>query len=139
MNDGSGLNLARQWGEIIRRGTLEDFATAFSPDAILEASVAFEPIRGAEAIRAFFGATRSMYDSIAFTREAAEAGRTYLEWQGRAFGEDVAGITILARNAQGEIESIQLFHRPFQMVRKCSAYLAQRLAGQLPPGVFAVD
>ena len=63
--------------------------------------------------------------------------KTYLEWEGKAFGKPVGGSTILTRNAAGLIESIQIYHRPFPMVLQFSAELENRLKGKLSPSLFA--
>jgi len=92
---------------------------------------------GATAIRAFFDATRAMYQQIAFVHETRSVTRTHLEWQGKFAGRDIAGTTILAHNAAGTIESIRLYHRPYEQVIAFSADLARRLAGKVEPQTFA--
>jgi hypothetical protein len=47
------------------------------------------------------------------------------------FGKEVGGTTILTRDATGLIESIQLYHRPLQVVLEFSRELAQRLKGKI--------
>jgi hypothetical protein len=117
------------WLEIIRRPSLNTFAAAFVPDAVLEASVLKAPVVGVAAIRAFFDATRAMYDSIAFVHETRSAVRTYMEWEGQFAGQEVAGTTILAHDDAGLIQSVRLYHRPYEQVTAFSAELAKRLAG----------
>lgn len=119
------------WSEIIRRPTLNEFSAAFIADVTLDASVLPRTIRGAADIRAFFDATREMYDSIAFTREQDGASRTYLEWEGLFGGRHVAGATILAKDAAGLIEGVRLFHSPLFLVNDFSAELLRRLAGKM--------
>jgi hypothetical protein len=72
------------WLEIIKRRTPEAFAfaAAFTKDVILNASVLPRPISRAADLRTFFGATRAMYDTIAFKHEVTLGSRTYLEWEG---------------------------------------------------------
>ena len=77
-----------------------------------------------------------MYDSLAFTNETADGVKTYLEWEGKAFGRDVGGTTILTRNAAGLIQSVRLYQRPLQMVVLFSAELAKRLQGKVDPNLF---
>jgi hypothetical protein len=124
------------WLEIIKRPDQEAFAAAFTKDVVLEASVASAPIVGAVAIRAFFDATRAMYDQIAFVHETRSGARTHLEWEGRFAGREIAGATILAQNAKGAIESIRLYHRPYEQVIAFSAELARRLAGKVDAQTF---
>jgi hypothetical protein len=121
-------NLGAQWLEIIQRPTLEAFARAFASDARLEASVLEDVLIGPADIRAFFDATRAMYDQIAFTRETLAGDRTILEREGIYNGRRVAGVTIQARDASGAIASIQLYHQPLSQVNAFAADLVQRLA-----------
>lgn len=125
------------WLEIIKRPTLETFASAFTQDVVLDTSVASAPTVGAEAVRAFFDATRAMYDQIAFVHETRSVTRTHLEWEGRFAGQRIAGATILAHQAGGLIESIRLYHRPYDQVIAFSAALAHRLAGKVDSHLFA--
>ena len=117
------------WLDILQRPTPEAFASAFTPDAVLDASVLREPARGPAAIRVVFDATRGMYEQIAFLHETRSGCRTYLEWEGRFEGQGVAGVTILAHDARGLIESVALHHRPYDQVITFSAELARRSAG----------
>jgi hypothetical protein len=57
-----------------------------------------------------------MYEQIAFVHETRSGARTHLEWERRFAGQDIAGATILAHNAQGMIENIRLYHRPYEQV-----------------------
>jgi hypothetical protein len=119
------------WVEIINRPSLDAFATAFVKDAVLDAAVLRAPIVGAAGIRAFFGQTRAMYDLIAFVHETRSAARTLLEWEGSFAGREIAGTTILAHDAAGIIQSIRLYHRPYDQVIAFSAELERRLAGKV--------
>ena len=79
-----------------------------------------------------FAATAGgMYDSLAFTNETIDGAKTYLEWEGKAFGKEVGGTTILTRNEAGLIQSIRLYHRPLQMVMEFSVELGRRLKGKV--------
>src|SRR5271169_6863073 len=118
------------WLEIIKRPTLEAFAAAFTKDVVLEASVLRRPITGAADVRTFFEATRAMYDTIAFKHEVTVESRSYLEWEGTFQGHSVAGMTMFTKDTAGLIESIRLYHRPYDMVIAFSTDLAGRLAGE---------
>jgi pimeloyl-ACP methyl ester carboxylesterase len=115
------------WLEILHRPSLEAFASAFTTRAVLEAAVLSAPIVGPISIRGFFDATRSMYDRIAFVHETRSACRTQLEWEGGFADREIAGTTIVAHDADGAIESIRLYHRPYEQVIAFSAELARRL------------
>ena len=136
MDRDSQLPIGHAWLEILRRPNQEAFAAAFTSDVRLEASVVNIAIVGVERIRAFFDATRAMYDQIAFVHETHSATRTYLEWAGRYGGREVFGTTILVRDAAGLIEGIRLYHHPYLQVMAFSADLARRLAGRVEPGTF---
>jgi hypothetical protein len=121
------------WLEIIKRPSQQAFASAFTEEVVLDTSVASAPIVGAVDIRAFFDAARAMYDQIAFVHETRSDTRVYLEWEGRFVDREIAGTTVLALDARGKIESIRLYHRPFEQVIAFSAELARRLGAASPP------
>ena len=119
--------IGHAWLEIVNRPSLEAFATAFVTDAVLEASVLAATIVGVAGMRAFFAATRGMYDSIAFVHETRSATRTCMEWEGQFAGQGIAGATILAHDATGLIERVRIYHRPYAQVIAFSAELEKRL------------
>ncbi len=89
---------------------------------------------------AFFAATASgMYDALGFTHETVDGRKTYLEWEGKAFGEDVGGATILTRDEAGLIVGVRLYHRPLQMVRRFSVELAKRLKGKIDSSLLGKE
>lgn len=124
------------WLEIVQRPTEEAFAAAFATDAVLDTSIASQPIVGPTGIWRFFEASRTMYDSIRFTHDTSAGSRTCLEWEGKFQGRDIAGTTILAFDANGAITSIQLFHRPYEQVIAYSAELGRRLRDKIDPSIF---
>jgi hypothetical protein len=128
----------QDWIAIVRKSGTSEFATAFVAHSVLYASVLNAPCIGVERIGAFFAATGGMYDIIAFTRETKDGSKTFLEWEGKVFGEDVAGTTILTRDEAGLIESVQLDHRPLHIVVRFSAELRRRLQGRLDSALFDV-
>jgi hypothetical protein len=71
----------QDWLAILARPTLAEFARAFSEAPVLEASVLAEPIRGAAGLRAYFEATRAMFEqmrsppSIARGRRPGSSGK----------------------------------------------------------------
>jgi len=116
-----------QWLAIISRPTLDDFATACTPDVALRLSAAEDPVVGPAAVWHFFNTTRTLYDNFDFVHETRDAGRTYMEWAGRFKGNPVNGVTILALSESGLIREIELYHRPYGQVLAFAAELAQRL------------
>ena len=138
-SDGS-VRPGHSWFEIIKRPTPEAFAAAFTKDVVLDASVLPRSITGTTDVRAFFGATRAMFDAIAFKHEVTAGSRTYLEWEGTFQGNNIAGLTVLTKDAAGLIESIRVFirvyYRPYNVVVAFSADLAGRLAGNMTVDPF---
>ncbi|MGB7100743.1 MAG: hypothetical protein WBD95_18515 [Xanthobacteraceae bacterium] len=124
------------WTGILKRPTQEAFAAAFSKNIAIDTSIATRSIIGAVDLRNFFDASRTMYDAINFTHETSSGSRTCLEWEGKFQGRDIAGTTILAFDANGAIESIQLYHRPYAQVIAYSAELSRRLKGKIDPSIF---
>jgi hypothetical protein len=126
------------WRATINRESLEGFASAFVRDPVLVASVANSALYGAAAIRMFFKASASIYETIAFTTEERLGRRTFLEWKGRALGGRVIeGVTIIAHDAPGLIERIELYHRPFAIVLAFAGELERRLGETLGARLFA--
>ena len=135
--------LARQPGEgwiaLVRKSGTPEFAAAFVANPVLHASVLSRPGAGVETIATVIAAsTGSAYDKLVFTHETVDGPKTYLEWEGKAFGNSVGGSTILTRNAAGLIQTIQIYHRPLPMVLQFSAELENRLKGKVSPSLFAL-
>jgi hypothetical protein len=128
------------WQALVRKSGTKEFAAAFAPGPVLDTSVLCGPCRGVDAIAAFFSATTSgMYDSLTFTSETVDGTKTYLEWEGKAFGKGVGSATILTRDDASRIKSIRLYHRPLQIVQLLSAELAIRLKDKLDPSVLGAQ
>jgi hypothetical protein len=140
----SSENLPRRpgedWRAIVRRNGTKEFAAAFTSNPVLETSVLNGPCVGVEAIESFFAVTTvGMYESLVFTNETVDGLKTYLEWEGEAFGKDVGGTTILTRNEAGLVQSIRLYHRPLQIVVLFAAELAKRLRGKVDPNLLSTN
>jgi len=136
--DPSARKPGEDWIGLVRKSGTPEFAAAFAANPVLHASVLSEPCVGIEAVAVLVGAgTGGMYDTLVFTHETVDGPKTYLEWEGEAFGKPVGGCTILTRNAAGQIQSIQIYHRPLPMALQFSAELENRLKGKLSPSLFA--
>jgi hypothetical protein len=134
----SARRLGEDWLALVRKSGTPDFAAAFAANPVLHTSVLNGPCAGVETIATILGAgTGRMYDKLVFTHETVDGPKTYLEWEGTAFGKSVGGSTILTRNAAGLIQSIQIYHRPLAMVLQFSAELENRLRGKVTPSLFA--
>ena len=128
------------WRTIAQKSGTSEFAAAFTSNPVLETAVLNGALIGAGAVEAFFLATaHGMYDSLRFTTETIDRRKTYLEWEGRVFGKDIGGTTILTRDATGLIENIRLYHRPLQVVLEFSKELARRLRGKVDPNLLGMS
>jgi hypothetical protein len=126
-----------EWQAIVQKNGAKESAAAFASNAVLESSVMNGPCVGSETIASVFAAVAGgMYDSLTFTSEIGDGRKTYLEWEGKTFGKDVGGATILSRNEAGLIQSVRLYHRPLQIVLQFSEELAKRLEGKVDPSLF---
>ena len=126
-----------EWKAIVQKNGAKESVAAFASNAVLETSTFNGPCIGAEAIATVFAAVAGgMYDALTFTSETVDGRKTYLEWEGKAFGKDVGGATILTHNEAGLIENVRLYHRPLQMVLQFSEELAKRLEGKVDPSLF---
>ena len=128
----------QDWIAVVGKNGTSEFATAFVAQPVLHASVLNAPCIGVEPLAAFFAVTSGMYDRLAFTHETKDSSKICLEWEGKVFGEDVAGTTILTRDDAGLIESVQLYHRPLHIVVRFSAELGRRLQGKLDAALFDI-
>ena len=126
------------WRAILNRESLVAFASAFAGDPVLVASVANTAVHGAPAIRTFFRATAAIYESIAFTSETSLGDKTLLEWKGTALGgKAIEGATIIAHDASGLIQRIELYHRPLAIVLAFAGELERALGDTLGAKLFA--
>jgi hypothetical protein len=115
------------WLEIVRQHADPGFSRYFAIDVRLEASVLGFACVGVEQVADFFAATAAgMYEALTFTHECTCEGRTYLEWEGKASGIDLGGTTIVAKNPDGRIARISLYHRPLQAVQRFSEEILKR-------------
>ena len=136
--DPSAHKPGENWIAIVRKSGLPEFAAAFAANPVLHTSVMSGPCVGVEAVATVIAAsTGSMYDTLVFTHETVDGPKTYLKWEGNAFGKSVGGSTILTRNAAGLIQSVQIYHRPLPMVLQFSAELENRLKGKVSLSLFA--
>jgi hypothetical protein len=127
------------WEDLVRNSSADAFCAAFTPTATLETAVTNMPIQGARAIRVFMLAIAAFYERLRFTSEVRADGVIYLEWDGIAFGEPVAGITTFHHDAAGGFETIRLQHRRLCTIVRFARELARELDGQFPADLFALD
>jgi hypothetical protein len=104
------------------------FADLVHGDVILEGSVFATPISGREAVRNAIRQSSRLYDRLEFTHEIQSTDRTYFEWEGATLGRPVWGLTAMRLGTDGRVNRVVLSHRPLDVVDKCAAELANRLA-----------
>ena len=125
-----------RWTSAFRDTTGDTFRELVTPNVTLTGSVLANAIEGADTVWAVMRAASGIYDSLEFTDGHDTPDRTYLEWRGKAFGRDIAGVTVLVTNAEDRISEVRLQHRPLRAVLDFSAELGRRLDGVVEPGRF---
>ncbi|MFI5798715.1 alpha/beta fold hydrolase [Streptomyces sp. NPDC051677] len=113
------------------------FAEGFAEDVVLEASVLARPITGRTLVASTLATASAIYDSLEFTAEASQGTTTYLQWEATAFGGvELSGVTVLQKNADGQVVRAAIHHRPLGAALRFSAAIRDRLAGIVPPDHF---
>ena len=121
------LSHGEDWLAILSRPTAAEFAGAFCDAPVLQASVLSESLLGVSALRAFFDATRSMYDTFAFTAEHRVGPQTWLDWQGVYDGHPISGVTLLVADSRRLIANVRIYCAPLGALTSFAAELRQRL------------
>jgi pimeloyl-ACP methyl ester carboxylesterase len=125
------------WTRAFERKSADTFADAFAPNVVLEASVLAKPVVGIEQVKTVMTAASKIYEALSFTHEAHNDMRDYLEWKVQAFGgEQMRGVTVLTKNAQGKIVHVAIHHRPLGGALKFSAELSRVVQGQVDASFF---
>lgn len=127
----------QDWTHAFEQKSATAFADAFAADIVLEATALAKPVIGAEHVTTVMATASNIYEALAFTHEATNGLRTYLEWEAQAFGGvKLSGITILTKNEQGKIVRAAIHHRPLGGLLKFSAELGRRLQGRIAANHF---
>jgi len=125
------------WTRAFEHKSADAFADAFDPNVVLEASVLAKPVVGIDQVKTVMSAASKIYEALSFTHEAHNDPRNYLEWEVQAFGgEQMRGITVLTKNADGKIVHVAIHHRPLGGALKFSAELSRVLQGQVDASFF---
>ncbi|WP_218929553.1 alpha/beta fold hydrolase [Streptomyces sp. Rer75] len=128
---------ASGWRSGFSEHSASTFAEGFAEDIVLEASVLARPIAGRALVASTVAAASTIYESLEFTAEASDATTTYLQWKATAFGGvEISGITILEKNADGDVVRAAIHHRPLGAALRFSATLRDRLVGIVPSDHF---
>ncbi|MFL9960303.1 alpha/beta hydrolase [Paraburkholderia sediminicola] len=125
------------WTRAFEHKSADAFADAFAPNVVLEAGVLAKPVVGVDQVKTVMSAASKIYEALSFTHQAHNDMRDYLEWEVQAFGgEQMRGITVLTKNAEGKIAHVAIHHRPLGGALKFSAELGRVLQGQVDASVF---
>ncbi|MFF4724171.1 alpha/beta fold hydrolase [Streptomyces mirabilis] len=128
---------ASGWRSGFSEQSASTFAEGFAEDVVLEASVLVRPIAGRTLVASVMAAASAIYESLEFTAEASDATTTYLQWKATAFGGvQISGITILEKNAEGDVARAAIHHRPLGAALRFSATLRDQLVGIVPSDHF---
>ncbi len=125
------------WTNAFAQKSADTFADAFDDYVVLEASVLMRPVEGITQVKTVMSTASKIYEALAFTHEAVNGQRNYLEWQAQAFGGmKLRGITVLTKNDAGKIIRVAIHHRPLAAALRFSAELRERLHGQIDSDHF---
>jgi hypothetical protein len=108
------------------------FRRLVAPDVRLEASVLPAPVAGADPVFAVLSRAGGLYDALRFTRETAGDRRVCLEWEARALGLALGGVTVLSLAPDGRVAHVALHHRPLDAVVAVARALSVTAAGPAP-------
>jgi hypothetical protein len=78
---GSSGGSERGWRGAFASKSGVDFAAAFAPEVILQASTLVTPVRGRDQVARVMAAASGIYQELEFTHQARAGARTYLEWR----------------------------------------------------------
>jgi hypothetical protein len=125
----------------IWQGALADqsgatFREVATPGVRLEGSIFATPIDGREEVWTSLRTAGGITDTLSFTHELTEPGRSYFEWELDALAQRFDGVTVLTFDGSGLIVNVALHHRPLGGVLAFSAEMGRRLGNSLGPGVF---
>jgi hypothetical protein len=135
-DDSTGTALRDMWSAAVSDISGNTFAASVSPDFVLEGSIFMQPITGRDSAFAALRASSGIYDSLQFTREPPGNGRLYLEWEGLALNEKLAGVTVLSLDAKGKISGAAIHCRPLGAAIAFSEEMRHRLTNVVDPTHF---
>ncbi|MEU9370609.1 alpha/beta hydrolase [Streptomyces avermitilis] len=128
---------ASDWTNAFEEKSANTFSEAFAAEVTLEASALTRTVEGRDQVKNVLAAASTIYDSLVFTQETVSAERSYLEWRATAFGGmQIDGVTILTKDADGQIVRAAIHHRPLGAVHRFSAELGRRLERVLAAEYF---
>lgn len=97
----------------------------------LEGSIFATPVDGREEVWTSLRTAGGITDTLSFTHELTEPGRSYFEWELDALAQRFDGVTVLTFDGSGLIVNVALHHRPLGGVLAFSAEMGRRLGNSL--------
>jgi hypothetical protein len=110
----------------------EDFAKLFTPDAVIEAPMLTNPVRGVENVLDIVSNAASLVGPIRYTLEVRDSRQTILLWEGKAGGFTLQAATILVDGNDGLIREVRVLMRPWPVVTIFRNAMYKRLSGSIP-------
>src|SRR5437763_16177186 len=77
---------AQGWTTAFAEQSEKSFADTLAEDVALEATILARPIVGRNRVKHVMGVASKIYDALAFTHQAENGTRTYLEWLAQGVG-----------------------------------------------------
>src|ERR1700691_3492558 len=105
------LTPRQRWSESFTDLSGEAFARITTPGVALDGSILARPVHGRHTVWATLLTAAGIYDSLAYTHEAAADGRAYLEWNATALGMRIDGVTVLVLDDLGRFAGVAVHHR----------------------------
>lgn len=125
------------WRTAFSRQSAQSFAESFAEQVVLDATVLRAPVRGRHQVAAVMHAASAIYETLDFTAQTTDGDTSYLQWRATAFGGiPINGVTLLRRNADDQIFSAAIHHRPLDVAMRFSAELRDRLHHVIPADHF---
>ena len=108
------------WANAFGSQDFSEFEKLFTEDAILDGATLVKTIKGRKQVAATYGSASQYYEYCNFTSQATcvspyakDGTRTFLEWELKTLdGMKMEGVTIIDKNANGEIFKCATLHRP---------------------------
>jgi hypothetical protein len=126
-NTSTAATFGQMWSAAVGDPSGATFTRTVDRDVTLEGSVFPQPILGRDAVFAAMRAASSIYDSLAFLREAYSEGHAYLEWEAVALQQEIQGVTVLTLSPERLVVRVAIHHRPLPAVLAFSTEIASRL------------
>ncbi|HXO06800.1 MAG TPA: hypothetical protein VN880_02140 [Solirubrobacteraceae bacterium] len=124
------------WSGALAEESGATFRDVVTSQVRLEGSIFAKPIDGRDDVWTSLRTAGRITDTLTFTHESTESGRSYFEWELEALARHFEGVTVLTFDGAGLIANVALHHRPLGGVLAFSAEMGRLLGNSLGRGVF---